>query len=520
MATREEISAGLLSELSEFVARRTGLYFPRERRRDLVRGISSAAGEFGFGDVSSCVRWLLTSPLTREQVEVLAGHLTVGETYFFRDRKCFDILEHEIFPELLRKRRQAGRYLRIWSVGCATGEEPYSVAILLHRMIHDIEDWNITIVATDINASFLGKAAGGIYGGWSFRDVPSWVKKAYFKKNDNGTFELFPSMRKSVTFSYHNLAEDAYPSLANNTNAMDLIFCRNVLMYFSRETQTKAIRKFYRCIVNGGWLIVSPTEIFSSVQSSPFIPVQFSGWTIYRKDVSKEAASGSRLPGCRVAGSIDSATTPTFRPAVGSGGYTVFPPLTEGDEGKGAPGGLSEQSAVGPSIAPEEATSYREALKLYEQGRYSEAEERITSVLSVDKGNGPALGLLSRIYANRGLLPDARTLCEKAITADKLNPAYYYLLATILLEMGLGEESEKCLKRTLYLDQGFALAHFALGNSARRNGRKKESGRHYKNALAVLQRCRPEDIVPESEGITTERMIEVINAMLIEETLA
>lgn len=515
--TKGLISDGLLSGLSEFVARRMGLFFPRERYSDLERGISSASKEFGFDDIGSCVRWLLTSTLTKEQTEILASHLTVGETYFFRDRKCFDILESEVFPALIQRRRANGRHLRIWSVGCATGEEPYSVAILLHRMIHDIEDWNITIIATDINTSFLRKAVAGIYGDWSFRDVPSWVKKGYFRKTAAGTFELLPRFRKDVTFSYHNLADDAYPSLASNTNAMDLIFCRNVLMYFSRETQTGVLRKFYRCVVNGGWLIVSPVEISSSARFASFVPVQFSGQTLYRKDVSKEGTFESRLPVCLTGKSVSRIPPPDFQPAMPAVGLTFFPPTT--DKEKVYPGDPGLRSSPGLSVAREEAALYLEALEMYEKGCYSQAEGSITALLDTDRDNVPALVLLSRIHANRGQLPEARSLCERALKIDKLNPAYCYLLAAILMEMGLEEESEKCLMRTLYLDPGFALAHFALGNSARRKGRKDESGRHFRNALAVLEKYPPGDVVSESEGITAKRMIEVINALLAEENL-
>src|SRR5712692_5314204 len=132
----------LLSHLTDFVAAQMGLNFPRERWRDLERGIVSAAGDFGFADAGSCAQWLLSSPLTRGQIEILASHLTVGETYFFRERKSFAVLEDHILPELIRSRRGNEQRLRVWSAGCCTGEEPYSVAILLNRMIPDLKDWN------------------------------------------------------------------------------------------------------------------------------------------------------------------------------------------------------------------------------------------------------------------------------------------------------------------------------------------------------------------------------------------
>ena len=495
-------SRELLSKLSDYVAERMGLHFPKERLDDLERGLERAAPDFGFKDAKACARWLLQSALTKKQIETLAGRLTVGETYFFRDKKSFDLLEDEVLPELIRKRRGTEKYLRIWSAGCATGEEPYSIAMLLLRLIPDIAEWNITILATDINNSFLEKARNGLYGEWSFREVPSWVKERFFKKAGKGHFELLPAVRRTVTFFYHNLAEDAYPSLANNTNAMDLILCRNVLMYFNDKNQHEVVRKFHRCLVSGGWLMVGPAEI-SAVQSSPFLKEHSSGSTLYRKDAEICLFAGDNEPPLPLSASETS--------------VSVSPPLRAMDE---VAGDLAAPPFVVPPASKKEEHTYAEALKLYEQGCYSDAEDKISALLAGDDNNGPALALLSRVHANQGRLTNAFDLCERAISADRLNPAYQYLLATILLEMGREEESKTCLNRTLYLDQDFALAHFALGNLFRRKGKKRESERHFKNALSVLRTYRPDNIVPQSEGITAERMIEIINTTAPEGTLS
>jgi chemotaxis protein methyltransferase CheR len=140
--------------------------------------------------------------------------------------------------------------------------------------------------------------------------------------------------------------------------------------------------------------------------------------------------------------------------------------------------------------------------------------------LTGDVPNSAALALLSRVYANTGQLSKAREFCEKAISADKLNPAYHYLLATIMQENGKQEESEACLKRTLYLDQNFVPAHFAMGNLALRQEKTGEAKRHFRNALSALLAYRPDDIVPGSEGITAKRMIEIINTTVSEVSLA
>ncbi len=116
------VSNALWSQLSEFIAERTGLHFPSERRDDLERGLAGAAGEFGFADVAGCAQWLLSASLTQAQIQMLASHLTVGETYFFREKKTFDVLAESVLPELVGSRRKRELRLRLWSAACCTAE--------------------------------------------------------------------------------------------------------------------------------------------------------------------------------------------------------------------------------------------------------------------------------------------------------------------------------------------------------------------------------------------------------------
>src|SRR5713101_5391864 len=250
------------SQLSEFIAATMGLDFPAERWTDLQRGLAGAADEFGFANLAACADWLLSAPLTKAQHQVLARHLTVGETYFFREKKSFDILGSTILPELIRSRRGREPRLRIWSAACCTGEEPYSLAILLHQLMPDLPDWHVTILATDINGRFLQKAAAGLYGEWSFRDAPAGFKESYFKRAGDGRYAILPEIKKLVTFAHLNLVEDVYPSVATDTNAMDVIFCRNVLMYFTPQQARKVVGNLHHTLIDGGWLVVSPSEAF------------------------------------------------------------------------------------------------------------------------------------------------------------------------------------------------------------------------------------------------------------------
>ena len=459
-----------------------GLHFPEERWADLERGVAAAAREFGLQDAESCARWLSSAPLTRTQIEILASQLTVGETYFFREKRSLEILEEHIVPELLRRRHgDAQRQLRIWSAGCCTGEEPYSVAMLMDRLVPDAKAWNITILATDINPRFLRTAAEGVYGEWSFRGTPEWVRERYFKRRKDGRLELHAHIRNRVRFSYLNLADDVYPSLLNNTNAMDVIFCRNVLMYFTANRAKDVSRNLHHSLVDGGWLIVSPTET-SNVLFSSFSAVQFPGAVLYRK----LTGMGPRVIAIRP-------EAPAFAPEPDTFWLQTPDARPEPD--------LTQAS--GPAVQ-DEAPHEPDGAAAREPGEARAPEQEDGDLASVN----------ARSCANQGRLSEAIEWCEQALAAGKLDPVRHYLLATILQEQGQADAAVKSLTRALYLDSDFVLAHFALGNIELSRGRRQEAERHFATALALL-RTRPHDeTLPEAEGLTAGRLVEIITSVL------
>lgn len=465
---RPTLPSSLLLRLSELVAEQTGLNFPQERWGDLERGIAAAAPDFDFSDRESCVRWLLSVPLTRNTREILATHLSVGETYFFREKQNLEILEEQILPPLLQARRQNEQQrLRIWSAGCCTGEEAYTLAILLDRLIPDLQEWNITILATDFNPKFLRKAAQGIYSDWSFRDAPGWLRGRYFTKDKDGRYEIIPRIRKMVTFSYLNFADDVYPSLSNNTGAMDVIFCRNVLMYFSAQRAKQVVGNFHRALVDGGWMIVSATEASHRLLSL-FAPVEFPGAVLYRKQRNTEFRKPKPAPDISehpfLQSSWEADTAPVSQPIVQSEPIQV-PPIDR---------------------TPEPQT---------------QASETETPLI------------MARNCANQGRLSEALEWCEKAITADKMNPSHHYLQATILQEQGLHDIAIQSLMRALYLDPDFVLAHFSLGNLHQSQGRYREAQRYFGNVLALLRNHSSDETLTEADGLTVGRLAEIITSL-------
>jgi len=496
----EHLSNAALAQLSEFVAQRMGFHFPRERWLDLERGIQSASPAFAFDNVESCVQWLLSSPVSQSQIETLASHITVGETYFFRDAPSFDLLELRLLPKLINRRRATERRLRIWSAGCASGEEPYSIAILLKRMLPDFKDWQVTILATDINPDFLAKAADGVYGDWSFRGASLEFKDRYFTKKPNGRFEILPEIKKMVTFRYLNLAENSYPSLLSNTNAMDLILCRNVLMYFAHERARQVVHKLHLSLLDGAWLIVSACET-SHVLFEHFITLNYPGAIFYKKDSHKVSA--------RLSTTIEPPTLGSMQPIVPTSFTAIASSevleVARTDRSSGADAPESNRST-------RQQTLYAASVDFYEQGLYEEAAQMLAPWLALEPHDARAASLLARVYANQGKLAEASRCAKQAVAADKLNPSCHLLQATILEEQGAIPEAIRALQRAVYLEPNLVLAHFALGNIARRQEKFVGAARHFDNVRSLLAGYSPDQVLADFDGMTAGRLMEIMHS--------
>ncbi|HEX9079576.1 MAG TPA: CheR family methyltransferase, partial [Desulfuromonadaceae bacterium] len=499
-----QLSDQQLSRLDRYVTDWLGLHFPRKRWHDLERIVLHAAPELGFRSADECIERLVSGQLGAEQKEILASHLTIGETYFFREPDSFAFLESHVLPGLIASRRGRDQRLRIWSAGCSTGEEPYSLAILLNRLLPDIRDWQITILATDINTRALARASHGVYREWSFRGVPDWIRERYFTRTSGGRFELPYSIRKMVTFAVLNLAEDSYPSLSGNTNAMDIIFCRNVLMYFEPGRQQQAIRGFHRSLLEGGWLFVSPCEA-SPVFSSCFGTVMFPGGCAYHKGNGRTKPHGMTVSGPAAAAPVEDLPVKQVRSPAES---PQAPPVP-----RGAPTRQKRHHApASPGASP-----YEDALALYRLGSYAEAADLLAGFLErpeTTSGARPLFGkaavLLAHALANQGRIELALEWTGRAIAIDKLNAELYYLRATLFQERGAEPQAIASLRQALYLDQNFVLAHFALGTLTLRQGKFTEALRHFDNALSLVGACPADAPLPGGDGMTAGRLSEII----------
>lgn len=451
--------AAWLPPLASLVGERLGLDFPPERWPDLERCMRTAAAQAGTADADAFATALLHAAPNERQLEALAQALTIGETYFFRERRSFEILEQEILPPLIAARRAAGRRLRLWSAGCCTGEEAYSLAIVVDRLLPQRQEGQVTILATDVNPAFLRAASRGDFGDWSFRDAPPGFRERYFTRTARQRWLLDARIRRMVRFVPLNLVQASFPDWRNDTQAMDLILCRNVLMYFSPPQVQQVLGRLQGALADGGWLSMSAAEATMKSLHS-LTPVPFDGAVFYRK-----AGAAEPVP------------------------------------------------APSPVLAWEPVTP---ALPVVDRPPDA-ANEAPAAAAAVDEG-APAAAVNALLHrarqqADTGQLELARATVEQALVPAKLDAGAHHLHAVILQELGQPGEARSALQRAIYLEPDFVLAHHALGQLALRQGRGAEAQRHFGNALALLARLPADAVLPRSDGLAAGHLRALVEAV-------
>lgn len=452
------VSNDILKLVSKKIELQFGLYFSEYRFKDLKRCLINVANLKGI-DLNSYIGILLANRLSIEENEKLANSLTIGETYFFRDKKLFNVLRKSIIPDIIESKRKT-KTITIWSSGCSTGEEAYSIAILMKELLIDFSDWNINIVATDINLNSLRKARDAIYGEWSFRENDIKFKNKYFDMVQNKQYKLKEEIKKSVTFSYLNLAEETYEINNNLIQEVDIIFCRNVLMYFSKEQAKKIVDRYYKILNNKGLLILAPSESLL-LSKSEFIPKNINEIFLYSKnEEKKQNKKGFNFIKYNEVKEVEK-------------NEIHYKPIDRKVN--------KSSSEIKPCIETNHKIDYERQC---------------------------------REKANEGNLQEAMLICKKAIDEDKMNPKHYYLLSSIEQEAGNIKESIDTLRKVIYLDSNFIIAYFDLGNLFLKIGRTKEALKNFQNVNILLQGFSEEQNIPNTESITAGMLKHFITNIL------
>jgi chemotaxis protein methyltransferase CheR len=479
---KPQISDELLKAFQCKIASLLGLSFTGRPGTHLRSALQAASRELEFSDSHALLDTLLATNWSRRQQDVLATHLTIGETYFCREPQILTPFSQEILPPLIQQRReQKQKKLRFWSAGCSTGEEAYTIGILLMELLPDFADWQIEIVGTDLNPVSLEKAAAGQYRQWSFRQIDPRIKKKYFHRLSVGQHEVIPELKSMVRFAPLNLVEPCYPSRVAGLIDFDAIFCRNVLMYFLPPLRKIIIERFHRCLRQGGTFLVSPCETSPAIVEQ-FTPLHFARAVIYQKGESSIKPPATFPPPKNDRGSSHASRRHELP-------VRFFSPKATVD---------SSVKAISAPAPPVRTTS---------------------TTPPADTVQSKELASAAKLQANRGCLDEALTLCQKALLAHKLDASLHYLRASILLEQGEASKAGQALNHCLYLAPDFILAHFTLGNLHRQQNRDNAAQKCFRNALNLLNALPAAEILPESEGISAGNLTRLITNLLECETV-
>ncbi len=462
-------------KVRDFVARRTGLSFPEKKRGELERAVYEALKATEYNSIDDYLE-ALSGAAKPGEMDKLINLLTVGETYFYRDERQFKLLQNDILPKLISERASTTRRLRIWSAGCATGEEPYSIAITMRELVPYIDTWDTLVLGTDINRESLRRAEAGHYGQWSFRAMPDNWLDSYFFVSSEREFHISEAIKKIVDFDYLNLKEGTFPSSFNNTCDMDLIICRNVSIYFDQKTTDRMMEGFYDSLADGGWLLMGASDPIPPKER--FWARNYSGVFIYQK---KSPASDARN---------------RERKGDNSGRITLSSTVLGGTEDK-----------RGDNVGPADALA--ESRALIEVGQPVLAADQLASRLKEEPKSCEALFLMAKAAIARGQLSQAKKWAQKVTKVDKLNVKAYYLLSTIYQGLEDEDRAIECLKKTIYLDKYFIPGHFTLGCLYKKQKRLVMGRKAFKNVVRLMIGRQKDEVVPETNGTTFGQLLEV-----------
>jgi len=434
-----------------------------------------------------------------EEFGVLARELTIGETYFFRNIEQFRALTEIVVPERLRA-RGGERCLNVLSAGCSSGEEAYTLAILLREAVPG-PDWTVSVRAVDLNPGVLERAASGRFSKWALRETPPEARERWFRPDGN-EYVLDEDIRRAVTFERRNITA-ADPELWR-PNHYDVIFCRNVIMYFSPEKMRAVVGHVAGSLVPGGYLFLGHAETLRGL-SQDFSLLNSHDAFYYRTPKLGETVPS--LPEFR------SRTAPPAEPVAPAGPDIWFDTIGRSADRVRALG-EAPVTVVPKLIASSPKWNLARVLDLLQLERFVEALDTLRA-LPPEASDCPEVLLLTAVLlANSGQLSAASEVAGRLLERDKLNAGAHYVLALGSESIGDNAAAASHDNFSVYLDPDFAMPRLHLGLLARRAGNPAAARRDLNQALLLLQREEASRILLFGGGFTREALIALCRAEL------
>lgn len=469
-----------LQLVADIIGRELGLHYPTSRLSELLRGFERTTELFqnNLSAENLIEEILKAKSIPQHLYKSLSNALTINETYFFRESPAINLFKTVIIKEI---ESNNGNY-KIWSAGCSSGEEPFTLAIIIKEMLPEHIAKNVTIIATDLSDQVLKKANEGIYTQWSFRETPNDIRDKYFKLKD-GKWHISDHIKKMVSYSHLNLISENYPCVSKGINDLNLIFCRNVLMYFSHVNITMVTNKLYNSLCEGGWLVTSQVELNNELFPS-FSKAIIGDGFFYRK--VKFIAPQEKL------------------------GYEKKPIIPAKISAKNSDHNSSSEITHKKRLTNNKVTE----INLLTHKRVRAHNPAV--IINNEHNNlvSESSIQIAKMLANKGEYAQALEILEKQSNPDSLNLDFFYLYATILSEKGDIEKAAEYYKRCIYLNPTHILANYMLGNIYVELGKKQLSTKYFRTALEQTRQMDPTQEVCDSGGMSAARIIKMLENII------
>lgn len=507
------------SLFQQLLVEESGLYFDKERSDSLHLALWERLQKRKYDSYQEYYNLLKFHTEGRLEIRELLDLITIGETYFFRNLPQFDALIKFVLPEIIQKKMySADKSIRIWSAGCSKGDEAYSIAIAIMEVLPSYENWNISILGTDVNRDALISAKEAIYNKKDVGHLPTEYLTRYFEKRGTN-YILKDSVRRLARFKYHNLAKD--PFTLEGMENLDIVFCRNVTIYFDFNTTKRVIESFYNNIVRDGYLFIGHAETLWQI-TNKFETIEFPQTFLYKKVLYPvEVVDLKPFIG------VPEITLEKLTPIEEELDEEVFTKKIEPEEieNKAEETAKAVKEVKKPSEEIKKRsetkvdnieTMYQEGAKLFAGKEYDEAIVLFDKIITQDKNYIRAYFAKATILANQAKYKDAVNLLEKIIETDNLYIEAYYLLGVLSYKTGDFKEAEEQFKKVIYIDSNIILAYFNLGNIYLYQRRFAMASREFNNAIKLLEKHPKDEEIKFCEDFTVEFLLRACNNNLEE----
>jgi chemotaxis protein methyltransferase CheR len=542
------LSADDFSLFQELLIETSGLSFEESRNQSLHLALWQRLQNRGYDSYREYYNLLKFHPEGRLEIRELLDLITIGETYFFRNKAQFDVLMRFVLPEIMqRKVDSRNKSIRVWSAGCSGGDETYSIAMAMMEVVPSYQEWRISILGSDINRNGLACANEAIYAEKHIAHLPKEYLGKYFKVGGS-TYHLNANVRELTQFQYHNLAKD--PFIHEGMQEVDILFCRNVIIYFDGRTTQRVIENFYNCLAQDGYLFLGHSETLWQI-TDKFERVEFPQTIIYKKrlnpvqedamkpfiavpeiatgDFTLSATSALVQHGSGLAIEVEGknrSSGPTLsEPSPSVRGVDGWASITESDKGKGF---FQHALRSSPWETPQPLEDFESPLKEKPESANKEAtlwfeETKSHTALPprtrrIDQGKNNIRAYLTRatILANEAKYQEATDILGKIIETDNLSVEAYYLLGVLSYKNSNLNEAETQFRKVIYVDPDSVIAYFNLGNMYLYQRKYREAAREFRNAIRLLEKRPRDEQVRFCEDFTVEFLLRACRNSLVE----